>query len=99
MHSGHYYAYVRGKNIEKPGKLGENWYQMNDSSVRKVKWADVANDSPYLLFYNIKQNKFNRELKKEAQVSDRVSQSVSLSVNHPIGQSADQSASPPPSVR
>ena len=69
MHSGHYYAYVRGQNVEDPKKLGKTWYQMNDSYVKKVEWKDVEKDSPYLLFYNIKQTKLNRELKKDAKAS------------------------------
>ena len=39
-----------------------------EASKEQLEWRDVAKDSPYMLFYNIKQTQFNKKLKDDAQV-------------------------------
>ncbi|EWS72122.1 ubiquitin carboxy-terminal hydrolase (macronuclear) [Tetrahymena thermophila SB210] len=40
---GHYYSYIKDSS--------ENWFCMNDSSVKQVSLNEMRNDPPYLLFY------------------------------------------------
>ena len=41
---GHYYAVSRNC-------LDKNWYEYNDSSVKKISTAEVLKYTPYLFFY------------------------------------------------
>ena len=55
LHSGHYFAYC--KNC----KDGE-WYEFNDSTVRKIDKKKVVNDNAYILFYcKRREEKMNEE--------------------------------------
>ncbi|KAL4467923.1 hypothetical protein ABPG72_022837 [Tetrahymena utriculariae] len=40
---GHYYSYIKDSS--------ENWFCMNDSSVKQVSLNEIKNEPPYLLFY------------------------------------------------
>ena len=49
--SGHYIAYC--KNLSKDD---QNWYEFNDSSVSKVKFEDIKENSPYILIFKREDN-------------------------------------------
>ena len=44
LHSGHYFAYC--KNCKE-----NEWYEFNDSTVRKIEKKKIVNDNAYMLFY------------------------------------------------
>ena len=41
--SGHYYCYVKART--------GSWYKMDDSSVERVQWQTVQQETAYMLFY------------------------------------------------
>ena len=56
--SGHYIAYC--KNLSKDD---QNWYEFNDSSVSKVKFEDIKENSPYILIFKREDNNILNEFK------------------------------------
>ena len=55
LHGGHYFAYC--KNY-----IDKEWYEFNDSHVRKIEKKKVVSDNAYVLFYNRRRGtKFNEE--------------------------------------